>query len=123
MGSLTLAKKVVAYVDGASRGNPGPAAFAYVITRDGELLSEEAGCLGPATNNLAEYTALVRALESRPDAGMCASQVRFFGEPRLDSAGMLIARDGSSRQRGHARPPEDFPVAEEILLPSGSAAL
>lgn len=67
--------------------------------------------------------ALVRALESRPDAGMCASQVRLFGEPRLDSAGMLIARDGSSRQRGHAQPPEDFPVAEEILLPSGSAAL
>lgn len=67
--------------------------------------------------------ALVRALESRPDAGMCASQVRLFGEPRLDSAGMLIARDGSSRQRGHARPPEDFPVAEETLLPSGSAAL
>ena len=67
--------------------------------------------------------ALVRALESRPDAGMCASQVRLFGEPRLDSAGMLIARDGSSRQRGHERPPEDFPVAEETLLPSGSAAL
>ena len=67
--------------------------------------------------------ALVRALESRPDAGMCASQVRLFGEPRLDSAGMLIARDGSSRQRGHARPTEDFPVAEETLLPSGSAAL
>ena len=67
--------------------------------------------------------AMVRALESRPDAGMCASQVRFFGEPRLDSAGMLIARDGSSKQRGFGRPPEDFPVAEETLLPSGSAAL
>jgi GT2 family glycosyltransferase len=67
--------------------------------------------------------AMVRALEGRPDAGMCASQVRFFGEPRLDSAGMLIARDGSSKQRGFGRPPEDFPVAEETLLPSGSAAL
>jgi GT2 family glycosyltransferase len=67
--------------------------------------------------------ALVRALQRRPDAGMCASQVRFFGEPRLDSAGMLIARDGSSKQRGFGRPPEDFPVAEETLLPSGSAAL
>lgn len=67
--------------------------------------------------------ALVRALESRPDAGMCASQVRFFGEPRLDSAGMLVAADGSSKQRGFGRPPEDFPVAEETLLPSGSAAL
>jgi len=67
--------------------------------------------------------ALVRALESRPDAGMCASQVRLFGEGRLDSAGMLIAGDGSSKQRGHGRAPEDFPVAEETLFPSGSAAL
>jgi GT2 family glycosyltransferase len=67
--------------------------------------------------------ALVRAMESRPDAGMCASQVRFHGEHRLDSAGMLVALDASSKQRGHNRPPEDFPVAEETLLPSASAAL
>ena len=67
--------------------------------------------------------ALVSALVARPDAGMCASQVRLFGEPRLDSAGMLVARDGSSKQRGHARLPEDFPVLEEVLLASGSSAL
>ena len=67
--------------------------------------------------------ALVNAIQKRPDAGMCASQVRLFGEHRLDSAGMLVARDGSSKQRGHGRPPEDFPVAEETLFPSGSAAL
>jgi GT2 family glycosyltransferase len=67
--------------------------------------------------------ALVTALEGRPDAGMCASQVRLFGEERLDSAGMLIARDGSSKQRGHGRMPDDFPVTEEVLMPSGSAAL
>jgi GT2 family glycosyltransferase len=67
--------------------------------------------------------ALVAALEARPDAGMCASQVRLYGEHLLDSAGMLMAADGSSKQRGQGRPPEDFPVAEEALLPSGSAAL
>ena len=67
--------------------------------------------------------ALVCALERRPDAGMCASQVRLFGEGLLDSAGMLVARDGSSKQRGHGRPPADFPVPEETLFPSGSAAL
>jgi GT2 family glycosyltransferase len=66
---------------------------------------------------------LVDALERRADAGMAASQVRFFGEPLIDSAGMLVARDGSSKQRGHGRPPEDFPVNEEVLMPSGSAAL
>jgi GT2 family glycosyltransferase len=66
---------------------------------------------------------LVDAMERRPDAGMAASQVRLFGEERLDSAGMLVARDGSSKQRGHGRPPEDFPVPEETLFPSGSAAI
>lgn len=67
--------------------------------------------------------ALLEAMERRPDVGMCASQVLLFGEDRLDSAGMLIARDGSSKQRGHGRPPWDFPVPEETLFPSGSAAL
>ena len=67
--------------------------------------------------------ALVRALDRRPDVGMCASQVRLYGENRLDSAGMLLARDGSSKQRGHGKAPEDFPVEEEVLLPSGSAAM
>jgi GT2 family glycosyltransferase len=66
---------------------------------------------------------LVCALERRPDAGMAASQVRLFGEHRLDSAGMLICRDGSSKQRGQGKPPEDFPVMEEVLFPSGSAAI
>jgi GT2 family glycosyltransferase len=67
--------------------------------------------------------ALIISMERRPDVGMCASQVRLFGEHRLDSAGMLMALDGSSKQRGQGRPPEDFPVLEEVLLPSGSAAL
>jgi GT2 family glycosyltransferase len=67
--------------------------------------------------------ALVAAMESRPDAGMCAPQVRLYGEGRIDSAGMLVCGDGSSKQRGHGRLPEDFPVTEEALFPSGSAAL
>lgn len=67
--------------------------------------------------------ALIAAMERRPDAGMCASQVRLYGEHQLDSCGMLVCRDGSSKQRGHLRPPEDFPVEEEVLFPSGSAAL
>ena len=40
-----------------------------------------------------------------------------------DSAGMLICADGSSKQRGHGLPPEAFGQQEEVLLPSGSAAL
>ena len=67
--------------------------------------------------------ALLTAIEERPDVGMCASQVRFYGEDALDSAGMLVCGDGSSKQRGHGRPSKSFPVAEEVLFPSGSAAL
>jgi ribonuclease HI len=51
------------HTDGASRGNPGEAAFAYTIAGDGVAPIEEAGLLGRITNNQAEYTALVRALE------------------------------------------------------------
>jgi len=54
---------MIIYTDGAARGNPGPAAFAFVVYRDGHTPLEEAGVLGRSTNNIAEYTALVRALE------------------------------------------------------------
>jgi ribonuclease HI len=51
------------HTDGAARGNPGPAAFAYVIARPGLPVIEASGHLGDTTNNIAEYTALVRGLE------------------------------------------------------------
>ena len=57
------------HTDGASRGNPGPAAYAYTIEGDGQEVIEEAGCLGTVTNNQAEYTALVRALEHALELG------------------------------------------------------
>ncbi len=66
--------------------------------------------------------ALLAAVEARPDVGMCASQVRLAGDGRLDSAGMLLCLDGSSKQRGHLESPESFSRRQEALLPSGSAA-
>lgn len=54
------------HTDGGSRGNPGPSAWAYVVTRtDGDKTGRfaERGFLGCTTNNVAEYTALVSALE------------------------------------------------------------
>jgi ribonuclease HI len=50
-------------IDGAARGNPGSAAFAYIIRRGNHPAIEHAECMGETTNNVAEYTALVRALE------------------------------------------------------------
>lgn len=66
---------------------------------------------------------LLTAVESDPQAGMGASQVRLRDGGRIDSAGMLICGDGSSKQRGHQGDPADFGAAGEVLLPSGSAAL
>jgi ribonuclease HI len=57
------------HTDGAARGNPGPAAFAYVITGPVQPTVEEHGCLGETTNNVAEYTALVKALQRARDLG------------------------------------------------------
>lgn len=65
---------------------------------------------------------LVGAAEARPRAGMCASEVRLE-DAKLDSAGMLIASDGSSKQRGHGEDPAKFAAQRDALLPSGSAAL
>ena len=67
--------------------------------------------------------ALVRAIEARPDAGMCASSIRLAGGTQLDSAGMLISSDGTSKQRGNLQPPERFGAPEEVLCPSGCAAI
>jgi GT2 family glycosyltransferase len=75
-----------------------------------------------ATASPSWLEALLAALEARPDVGMCASQVRLAGQGRLDSAGMLLCLDGSSKQRGHGKPPDSYPRPQEALLPSGSAA-
>lgn len=57
------------HTDGAARGNPGPAAFSFVLHRQGEPDIEDSGCLGDTTNNVAEYTALVKALERARQVG------------------------------------------------------
>jgi ribonuclease HI len=55
---------LVAHVDGAARGNPGPAGMGIVLTdAEGNVVKEVAEPLGVTTNNVAEYSALIRALE------------------------------------------------------------
>jgi GT2 family glycosyltransferase len=76
-----------------------------------------------ATAHSGWLEALLAAMTPRPDVGMCASQVRLAGDGRLDSAGMLLCLDGSSKQRGHLEPAASYNRQEEALLPSGSAAL
>ncbi len=57
--------KLIIYTDGGSRGNPGPAAIAYLILdSSGKIMRESAKFIGTKTNNQAEYLALISALES-----------------------------------------------------------
>src|SRR4051794_30846650 len=62
--------KVVVHVDGGARGNPGPAAAAAVIsTPDGEVVGDAAERIGTATNNVAEYRALLLGLRRARELG------------------------------------------------------
>ena len=58
------------HTDGAARGNPGPAAWAFVIAIPGREPVESAAAMGDATNNVAEYTALIRSLERAAELGL-----------------------------------------------------
>ncbi|MFW6153250.1 MAG: ribonuclease HI [Halobacteriota archaeon] len=68
------------YFDGASRGNPGPAAIGWVIVTDEGIVDEGGAFIGEATNNEAEYEAIIRGLEVAADLGFEAVEVRGDSE-------------------------------------------
>ena len=62
--------------DGGARGNPGPAAYGYVLeTEDGHVLDARGEAIGIATNNVAEYRALVAGLEKAVELGVDEMEV------------------------------------------------
>lgn len=69
--------RVKIHVDGGARGNPGPAGAGVVIrdAADGQILHAAGYFLGSATNNVAEYTGLLRALETALQLGATEAQV------------------------------------------------
>jgi ribonuclease HI len=72
----------VVNVDGGSRGNPGPAAIAAVVTDpSGNDLAERAEAVGEATNNVAEYRALLLGIELAKQ--LDADEVEFVGDSKL----------------------------------------
>jgi len=74
--------KVVVHVDGGARGNPGPAAAAAVVsTPDGDVLDESTELLGDATNNVAEYRALLLGLARAQTLG--ATEVEVVNDSEL----------------------------------------
>jgi ribonuclease HI len=89
---------VVAYIDGGARGNPGPAGYGVRIEQpDGKLIEEFAESIGVATNNVAEYRALIAALEWAHRLGFRTLHVRsdsqllvqqMLGNYRVKHAGL-----------------------------------
>ena len=64
------------WTDGGSRGNPGPAAYAFVLeAEDGTVLEARGEAIGVATNNVAEYRALVAGLARAGEAGVSELEV------------------------------------------------
>jgi ribonuclease HI len=69
------------WTDGGARGNPGPAAYAYVLeTADGTVLDARGEAIGTATNNVAEYSALVAGLRRASQLGVTELDVRSDSE-------------------------------------------
>lgn len=93
-----MSERLVLHFDGGARGNPGPAAIAAVLADpDGHVLEERSAAIGRATNNVAEYQALLlgieharalgaRELELVGDSELIARQVR--GEYRVKDAAL-----------------------------------
>jgi ribonuclease HI len=74
--------KLVVHVDGGARGNPGPAAIGVVVSsEDGSVVREVGETIGVATNNVAEYRALLRGASLARELG--ATEVEFVNDSEL----------------------------------------
>ncbi len=83
---------LIAYADGASRGNPGPASYGAVLcSPDGEELDAWGNPIGRATNNVAEYQGAIAAVEAALEMGATKLELRLDSE--------LIVRQLEGRYR------------------------
>jgi len=89
--SKSSPQTIVAYTDGACRGNPGPSGAGFVLFQDDKMLETQGKYLGKMTNNQAEYQALIIALERALELG--ASEVLL----RADSELMVRQINGQYR--------------------------
>jgi len=77
-----LPEEIIAYIDGASRGNPGPAAAGFILSdAAGARIECKAFFIGRATNNIAEYTGIIKALEAAKQID--AKQLTVFSDSEL----------------------------------------
>ncbi len=76
-----MSKTVVINTDGGARGNPGPAGIGVVIkTEGGEIVYQHGGYVGETTNNVAEYKALIKALEIAHEMGATTTKINMDSE-------------------------------------------
>lgn len=76
-------RKISIFSDGGSRGNPGPSASAFVVFADDKIIHKRSKYIGLATNNVAEYKAVVMALTWLVDQGIDADTVSYFLDSEL----------------------------------------
>ena len=104
------------FTDGGARGNPGPAAFGYVLeAQDGTVLDARGEAIGVATNNVAEYRALIAGLEKALELGVNDLEVvsdsellvrQMTGVYRVKNRGLMpLSLDAAAlaRQLGQVR--------------------
>lgn len=78
---MTVAgERLIAYIDGASRGNPGHSALAVAVFAGETRIAERASYLGVTTNNVAEYSALLEALSELRRLGAKEAEIRTDSE-------------------------------------------
>ena len=98
--------KLIVHVDGGSRGNPGPAAAAAVVSNpDGEILDEASVTLGETTNNVAEYRGLLLGLERARELG--ATEVEVVNDSEL------VAKQVNGEYK--VKSPDMAPLHEQAL--------
>ncbi|HOA99871.1 MAG TPA: ribonuclease HI family protein [Candidatus Atribacteria bacterium] len=80
--SLTESKELIAFIDGASKGNPGESSYAFILgNEEGTIIMETAARIGIATNNEAEYRALLAVLDQVLERG--GKKLRVFSDSQL----------------------------------------
>ncbi|MBI2329770.1 ribonuclease HI family protein [Candidatus Daviesbacteria bacterium] len=102
--------KLIVYTDGASRGNPGPASYGFIIyDESGKLLYEEGKYIGITTNNVAEYTAVLEALRTiKKNFAKGSVNIEIFADSKL------VVEQLSGRYK--IKSPHLKPIIEKIQL-------
>ncbi|HKB88133.1 MAG TPA: ribonuclease HI family protein [Patescibacteria group bacterium] len=78
-----MEKQLVIHTDGGSRGNPGPAACAFVAEENGVEIFKASKYLAAKTNNFAEYSGVILALKWLEEKAIQTSQVTFYLDSEL----------------------------------------